>query len=75
MIITLVRIYKFYFAYVTLILFSIHYKKMETCLYYKYLYVYLHFSRTVGSKGTSPKLYTKLILFILNLAKIYKCTP
>ena len=48
---------------------------METCLYYKYLYVYLHFSRTVGSKGTSPKLYTKLILFILNLAKIYKCTP
>ena len=69
MIITLVRIYKFYFAYVTLILFSTHYKKMKHVLYCKYLHLSLHFSKTVGTIGTSPKLYKEITCVYFKLSQ------
>ena len=45
------------------------------CLYCKYLHLYLHFSKTVGTIGTSPKLYKEITCVYLNLANIYKYSP
>ena len=37
-----------------------YYQKNETCLYCKYLHVHLHLSITVGTIGSSPKIYQKV---------------
>ena len=43
---------------------------MRHCLYCKHLHIHLHFSTTVGTIGTSPKIYKKLLVFIMNVPKI-----
>ena len=71
MIITLHTICKLHFEYKTYIYILLT-TITETRLYFKYLHIQLHFFKRLSSKGTSPKLYKKVIWFILNLAKIYK---
>ena len=58
MIITLVRIYN-----------STFYVYVKHVLYCKYLYGYLHFSRTVGTIGTSPKLYKEITCVSFKLSQ------
>ena len=39
------------------------------CLYCKYLHLYLHFSKTVGTIGTSPKLYKEITCVYFKLSQ------
>ena len=45
------------------------------CLYCKYLHIDLNFSKTVGTIGTSPQIYKKLLVFIMNLPKFINTVP
>ena len=61
MIKTLVRNYKFYFAYVTLILFSIHYKKMKHA-YIENIYISLYISPKQWEQQELHQNYIKKLL-------------
>ena len=37
-----------------------YYNTMTTCLYCKYLHIHLHIYITVGTIGSSPKIYQKV---------------
>ena len=39
------------------------------CLYCKYLHLSLHFSKTVGTTGTSPKLYKEITCVYFKLSQ------
>ena len=49
-----------------------HYNNKETCLYCKYLHITSAFLQNIGNKRKFQNYIKKLLLFSLNLAKIYK---